>query len=394
MNESRLEAKRMQNAPLSKIREVIDYAEQLEKQGREIIHLEIGEPDFDTPQNIVDAAKVALDEKKVHYGPVTGIASLRESIVHDAFKKYQIEYDSSEVLITHGVAHGIFLALMAYLDPGDEILVPSPGYLCYFVVPNIAGAKAVPYPLTQDNHYQINIEEIEPLITTKTKAILLNSPLNPSGMILNKRSLENVLQLAEKYDLLIISDEIYAEMTYGGKKFYSMASLPDAKKRTIVLNGFSKYYAMTGWRIGYILCDQSLMDPMMRLSFYSISCPNTFVQYAAQAALDEDDSESKQMLQEYETRRNYLVQALNQLPKCHCTMPDGAFYVFLNIKETGMTSDFFCKYMLETVGVAMIPGCVFGENGEGFVRISYSNSLENLKKAVKLMYNALDKYLK
>lgn len=394
MEQFGVEAKRMQNAPLSKIREIIDYAEQLEKQGKEIIHLEIGEPDFDTPQNIIEAAKMALEEKKVHYGPVTGIASLRESIVKDFKKKYQVEYELGEVLITHGVAHGIFLALMAYLDPGDEILVPSPGYLCYFTVPNIAGAKAVEYPLTQVNRYQISIAEIEPLITDKTKAILLNSPLNPSGMILNRKSLENVLQLAEKYDLLIISDEIYAEMTYENKKFYSMASLPGAKKRTIILNGFSKYYAMTGWRIGYILCDKSLMDPLMRLSFYSISCPNTFVQYAAQTALDEDDWESKQMLYEYEKRRNYLVQALNELPNCHCTMPDGAFYVFLNIKKTGMSSEYFCKYMLEKVGVAIIPGCVFGKNGEGFVRISYSNSLENLKKATNLMYNALNEYLK
>lgn len=387
--EKELQAERMKQAPLSKIRQIIDQTAQLEEQGKNIIHLEIGEPDFNTPEHIVNAAQKALEEQAVHYGPTTGILSLRQAIARDFAAKYQATYKPEEILITHGVAHGIFLAMMAYLNPGDEILVPSPGYLCYFTVPNIAQGKAVCYQLQQSNHYQIELAAMEELITEKTKMILLNSPSNPCGSILNRQSLENVAKLAEKYNLLILSDEVYAEMTYEGKQFISIAELPALRKRSIILNGFSKYYAMTGWRIGYILCDSQLFDPLMRLSFYSISCPNTFVQYAAQAALECSDAPSKQMVLEYERRRDYMVEALNQLPGCHCDKPDGAFYIFLNIQGTGMTADAFCQFMLHKAGVALTPGNVFGDDGEGFIRVSYANALENLQKAIHLMKQAL-----
>lgn len=388
-----VQAERMKHAPLSGIRQIIDKTAELEEQGKKIIHLEIGEPDFDTPGHIVAAAQKALEEQAVHYGPITGISSLRQAIAQDFATKYKVSYKSEEIMITHGVAHGIFLAMMAYLNPGDEILVPSPGYLCYFTVPNIAGATAVCYPLRQDNHYQIELETMEQLITKNTKMILINSPSNPCGSILNQKSLEHVAKLAEKYDLLVISDEVYAEMTYEGKPFLSIASLPELRKRSIILNGFSKYYAMTGWRIGYIVCDSQLFDPLMRLSFYSISCPNTFIQYAAQAALECSDAPSKQMVQEYEKRRNYMVKALNQLPGCSCDQPDGAFYIFLNITGTGMTSSAFCQLMLDEAGVALTPGNVFGETGEGFVRVSYANSLDNLKEAIHFMKLVLIDYL-
>lgn len=384
-----VQADRMKDAPLSKIREIIDYSGELERAGKPIVHMEIGEPDFDTPEHITEAAKEALDQHQVHYGPVIGTPDLRKAISDTYRKKYGLDYDPKEVLVTHGVAHGIFLAMMAYLNPGDEILVPDPGYLCYFTVPNIAGAKAVPYILKADKEYQVDKDTLESLITDKTKMILLNTPSNPCGFLLNEESLEEIVRIAVKHNLLVVTDEVYADIIYGKESFKSIAEYPGMRERTIILNGFSKYYAMTGWRIGYILCDKTLMDPMMRLSFYSISCPNTFVQTAAVKALESDDTASRQMVKEYEKRRDYLYEELNRLPGCHCQKPDGAFYIFMDIRETGMTSDEFCRYMLEEYYVTMTPGHVFGTSGEGFVRVSYANSMENLKIAIGRMQEAL-----
>ena len=384
------QADRMKNAPLSRIREIIDLSAKLEREGKPIIHLEIGEPDFDTPQHIIDEGKLALNQQDVHYGPVVGSIEIRDSIAEFYKKTYGLEYVPEETLITHGVAHGLFLAMMAYLNPGDEILVPDPGYLCYFTIPNIAGAKAVSYHLNADNSYQIEEGNIRNLITPKTKAILLNSPSNPCGFLLDRKSLEIAARLAEEYNLLIISDDVYSQMIYDDNKFETIASIPDMRERTIILNGFSKYYAMTGWRIGYIVCDKSLMDPLMRLSFYSISCPNTFVQRAAVSALKEDDRASRKMVAEYQRRRDYMCRELNMLKGCRCDKPSGAFYIFLDIRETGLSSEAFCQLMLNKHFVTMTPGHVFGDNCEGFVRISYANSIENLEIAMKRMNEALE----
>ncbi len=385
------QADRMKNAPLSKIRQIIDLADELERQGKPIIHMEIGEPDFDTPDYIIDSAKRALDKKRVHYGPVVGTADLRKAVCDMYEKKYHLSYVPGEVQVTHGVAHGLFLAMMAFLNPGDEILVPDPGYLCYFTIPNICGATAVSYVLDSENRYQINKDTFEGLITEKTKMILLNTPSNPCGFALDHESLEEIVRVAKKYDLLVVTDDVYADILYDGKKFTCIAEYPGMKERTIVLNGHSKYYAMTGWRVGYIVTDKSLIDPMMRLSFYSISCPNTFIQDAATTALVEDDLASRKMVEEYQERRDYLVDALNSLPGCKCQKPDGAFYVFMDIRGTGMSADEFCSYILEKEYVTMTPGHVFGSSGEGFVRVSYANSLENIKLAVERVRRALEK---
>ncbi|WP_346666599.1 pyridoxal phosphate-dependent aminotransferase [uncultured Mailhella sp.] len=385
------QADRMVNAPLSKIREVIAYAGKLEAQGKRIVHLEIGEPDFNTPDHIVRACKKAMDEGKMHYGPVTGIAELRAAVAAHYNKLYGSSYTPDEVIITTGVEQGIFLSMNAYLNPGDEILVPDPGYLCYFTLPHIAGAEAVSYPLDEKDDFQLKAEELEKLVTPRTKAILLNSPSNPCGSMLDESSLRIVADLAERHNLLVISDEVYADMVYGGKKYCSAASLPSLKKRLIVLHGFSKYFAMTGWRLGYLLCDRALIDPLMRLNFYNLSCPNTFIQYAGLAALTEDDAPSRAMIREYENRRNYMVEALNTLPGCSCRMPDGAFYIFMNIVNTGMTADEFCRLMIDEAGVSLTPGHVFGSMGKDFVRVSYANSMENLKLAVSLMRECLEK---
>ena len=270
----------------------------------------------------------------------------------------------------------------------------------WFLIPDISAIsrclilparKPFPYPPDEKDDFQLKAEELEKLVTPRTKAILLNSPSNPCGSMLDESSLRIVADLAERHNLLVISDEVYADMAYGGKKYCSSASLPSLKKRLIVLHGFSKYFAMTGWRLGYLLCDRALIDPLMRLNFYNLSCPNTFIQYAGFAALTEDDAPSRAMIREYENRRNYMVEALNTLPGCSCRMPDGAFYIFMNIVNTGMTADEFCRLMIDEAGVSLTPGHVFGSMGKDFVRVSYANSMENLKLAVSLMRECLEK---
>ena len=379
----------MEHAPLSKIREIIAYAGSLEAAGKRIIHLEIGEPDVDTPAHIVEACKKALDEGKVHYGPVTGIADLRAAVARRYNRLYGSSYEADEVMITVGVEQGVFLAMNAYLNPGDEILVPDPGYLCYFTLPNITGAKAVSYELKESNDFQIEAGAMEALITPNTRAILLNSPSNPCGSVLNEKSLKVVADIAARHNLLVISDEVYADMVYGGKKYCSAASLPELKERLIVLHGFSKYFAMTGWRIGYMLCDRSLMDPMMRLNFYNLSCPCTFIQYAALAALLEDDAPSRAMVAEYEKRRDYMVEALNSLPGCSCLRPDGAFYIFVNIKALGRSSSEVADYLLDHAHIATVPGSAFGSSGEGYIRLSYACSYERIVEAMERLKKAV-----
>ncbi len=384
------QSERMKNAPLSSIRNIIAYSDKLEQEGRSIIHLELGEPDFGTPAHIIDACKKALDNQEVHYGPIAGTVELRKALSRHC-TRYGLEYAPEEILVSTGVVHGVFLSMLAYLDPGDEILVPDPGYLIYFADPHIAQAKPVSYPLREENGFQLDAETLEALITPRTKAILICSPANPCGSVLDQASLDTVAELAIRHNLLVLSDEIYADMTYDRPMPPSIASLPGMRERTIVLNGFSKYYAMTGWRIGYMLCPVKLMDPIMRLSFYNIACPTTFIQSAGIAALEGDEGPSKAMLAEYRRRRDFMVEALNAMPGCRCRKPDGAFYIFVNIDGTGMDSDGFCRTMIDEAGVSMTPGHVFGTMGDGFVRVSYANSMENLQRSVILMREVLEK---
>ena len=382
------QSERMKNAPLSNIRNIIAYADRLEREGRSIIHLELGEPDFNTPAHIVDACKKALDNQEVHYGPITGTLELRKALSRHC-ARYGLEYAPEEILVSTGVVHGVFLSMLAYLDPGDEILVPDPGYLIYFADPHIAQAKPVSYPLREDIHFQLDAGTLEALVTPRTKAILICSPANPCGSVLNRDSLAAVADLAVRHNLLVLSDEIYSDMTYDGPMPPSIASLPGMRERTIVLNGFSKYYAMTGWRLGYMLCPVELLDPIMRLSFYSIACPTTFIQSAGIAALEGGEGPSKDMLAEYRRRRDFMAEAVNAMPGCRCRRPEGAFYIFANIEGTGLDADTFCTRLLEETGVTVTPGPVFGDEGKGFVRISYANSLENLREAAKRMHRWL-----
>jgi aminotransferase len=385
------QAARLSNAPLSKIREVIESAAREEKSGRSVIHLEIGEPDFSASRCVRDAAMNALQNDSIGYGPIMGQPKLRRAIGDLYGAKYGIPYAEEEVIVTHGVAQGLFLVIMSFLDDGDEILVPDPGYLVYDTLPKIAGAKAIPYDLRPERNYQIDGDMLEAKVTSRTRMILINSPNNPTGTILDENSLEAVRTLARRHNLIVVSDEIYREVIYGGT-FSSIASMDGMRERTIILNGFSKYYAMTGWRIGYILCPHDFMDPIMRLSFYNIACPVTFIQNAAYAALTGEQGSYLDMVHEYGERRDFLCKELNDIPTLSCHVPDGTFYVMLDVRKTGMSSDEFCMYLLRDWGVAMVPGQVFGGNGEGFVRISFSVSLDILSDAVKRIRCALERH--
>lgn len=385
------QANRMKNAPLSRIREIAAHCTELEKQGKHIIKFTVGEPDFDTPQYIKDACIKAINEGKTKYGPINGIEPLRAAIQEKLEKENQVHYSLDEIMVITGVAQGIFLSLMCFLNEGDEVILPNPGYNSYLTVPNVAGAVVKTYDLKEEDNFQIDIEELEGLMTEKTKVLVMITPNNPIGSILTEDTLKKVAELVKDKNIIVVTDEIYEQLTYDGKRAVSFASLPGMKDKTILMNGFSKYFAMTGWRLGYIAAPKQYIEPMIRMSFLMTAGANTFAQYAAVEALQQDKSICEKMRLEYKRRRDYLYEKLNQIDKLSCLKPEGAFYLFLNIKQTGMTSDDFAKFLLEEAGVATIPGSVFGEAGEGFIRLSYATSYENIVEAVEKIKVAMSK---
>ena len=383
------QSERMKNAPLSSIRNIIAYSDKLEQEGRSIIHLELGEPDFGTPAHIIDACKKALDNQEVHYGPIAGTVELRKALSRHC-TRYGLEYAPEEILVSTGVVHGVFLSMLAYLDPGDEILVPDPGYLIYFADPHIAQAKPVSYPLREENGFQLDAETLEALITSRTKAILICSPANPCGSVLDQASLDTVAELAIRHNLLVLSDEIYADMTYDRPMPPSIASLPGMRERTIVLNGFSKYYAMTGWRIGYVAGPRNEICAMTSFQAHATSNANSIAQYAAMKALQGDPQCVTDMVAQFEARRNAMVEKINSIPGLSCMKPQGAFYIMLNI--TGVmgktyngrvidSSQTFAELLLADKHVAVVPGNAF--EAEGFCRLSYAVAMESCMEGLR-----------
>jgi len=338
----------------------------------------LGEPDFDTPQHIKNATKVALDNGEVHYPPIAGIDGLKKAISKKLQNENKLEYLPEEIIVTTGVAQGMLASILCFLNEGEEILIPDPGYLSYIYIPKIAQGIIKTYSLNEENNFQIDKAE-------------LKTPNNPTGSILDRNSLSNLADLAKEHNLLVISDEIYEKLTYGDEKNISIASFPGMKERTIILNGFSKYFAMTGWRLGYIAADKKLIDPMFRFCFYNTTSANSFVQWGAMAGLTESNQPSEKMKEEYRKRRDYLVTHINKIDKLSCLEPKGAFYLFVNIKKIGMDCETFAHYLLEEVGVATVPGTNFGKNGEGFIRISYATSYENIVKAIPRIKAAVSK---
>jgi aspartate/methionine/tyrosine aminotransferase len=361
--------------------EVLAKAKALEAQGKEVVHLEIGEPDFDTPRNIVDAAIKALNEGQTHYGPAQGLPILREALAEDMSKRRNMKITPEQIVVTPGGKPIMFFSILALANEGDEVMYPNPGFPIYESVIDFVGAKSVPYPLREEKEFSFDIDEFMSLITDKTKMIILNSPQNPTGGILTKSDLEAVAKVAMEKDIYILSDEIYINIIYEGRH-ETIASIPGMQERTIILDGFSKTYAMTGWRLGYGAMPAELAQKVTQLQINSNSCTATFSQYAALEAVKGPQDEVERMVAEFKKRRDVIVDGLNQIPGISCLRPHGAFYVFPNIKELGIDGKKFADYLLENFGVAALSGTAFGKYGEGYLRFSYANSIENIEKAL------------
>ena len=369
--------------------EVLAKAKALERQGKNIVHLEIGEPDFDTPKHIKDAAVKALYAGYTHYVPAAGIQELREAIAEDMAKSRKIEVSPEEVVVAPGAKPIIFLAILACVNPGEEVLYPNPGFPIYESVINFVGAKPVPLPLEEEKDFGLDHEYVKERITKKTKMIIINSPENPTGGVLTREDLKLIADcVAKRDDVLVFSDEVYSRIIYEGEH-ESIASFPGMKEKTIILDGFSKTYAMTGWRLGYGVMRKDLAQKITQLMINSNSCTCAFTQIAGVEALKGPQDSVKEMVAEFKKRREIIVSGLNSIKGITCKKPCGAFYVFPNITGTGMKSQELSDYLLNKAGVAVLPGTSFGAYGEGYLRLSFANSVENIKKALNRISEAI-----
>ncbi len=368
--------------------EVLVKAKALERQGKSIVHLEIGEPDFNTSENIKQAGIKAIQENFTHYSPSQGILELREAVAEHISSTRNIPVSPDEVVITPGGKDIIFFTALALLNPGDEAIHPNPGYPIYESAIKIAGATPVPMALLEENDFAFDKEQFKNLVTPKTRLIVVNSPGNPTGGILSPDDLQFIADIAIENDIMILSDEIYSRIIYDGA-FYSIASVPGMKERTIILDGFSKTYAMTGWRLGYGVMNKDVAQTITKLVTNSDSCVATFVQMAGVEALHGPQDEAEKMRKIYEERRNIIIDGLNEIPGVSVKMPKGAFYALANIKSFGKTSKELADYLLYDGGVATLPGTSFGKYGEGYIRFSYATSKEIIKEGLKRVKEAL-----
>jgi aspartate/methionine/tyrosine aminotransferase len=380
MREIATNAKKILGQPMFK---VIDKVKRLEALGRDIVHLEIGDPDFSTPQHIVDAAKISLDAGETHYGSSWGMSDFVDAIRKTTQKSRGFLPDVNQVLVTPGANISIYYSIFCLVNPGHEVLVPNPGFPTYLSSIAMCGALAVPYPLHEKNGFCMRAADIEPLITEKTRLIIINSPQNPTGAITEEAHLREIYDLAVKHDLYIYSDEIYSRMVYQEGNFFSISSLDKSKDRVILSNGFSKAFAMTGWRLGAIIAPPIVAERMMMLLQTTSSCVSAFVQRAGIAAIEGSNSTVNHMMNEYRKRRDLLVNGLNSIHGITCHMPGGAFYAFPNISSFGLTSEEFADAILDRANVALLPGSNFGSQGEGFVRLVYASSTANIEKALE-----------
>ena len=383
-------AKRMDSLPFSGIRAVMEKATKMQQAGERVIHMEIGRPDFDTPEKIKKAACDSLAKGNVFYTSNYGTPELRKAIAEWELEKNHVAYDPSEVLVTVGVGEGTYASMAAFLEEGDEVLVPNPVWLNYIHVPSSLGAKPVTYHLKEENNYQIDLEELESKITDRTRMIVIVDPSNPTGGVFSRETLERLAEIAVRHDLLVLSDEIYEQLVYDGAEHISIASLPGMKERTITLSGCSKAYSMTGWRLGYMCAPKEIIQACVRVHQYTITCASSFVQEAAVTALKECDEDVEAMRREYQRRKDYVVKALNEIDGISCNNPKGAFYIFVNIKKLGKTSMEMAEYLLETAKVALVPGSALGNGGEGYLRISYACGYEELTEACDRIKTAVE----
>ena len=374
-------AQRMKRLGTETAFEVLARAKAMEAEGREVIHLEIGEPDFDTPRNIIDAAIDALNKGYTHYGPSAGMLDVRKVFAEFITKDRGIEVGPENIVICPGAKPILFFSILALVDKGDEVIYPNPGFPIYESVINFMGGKPVPIPLREEKAFSFDLDEMRGLVNDKTKLIIINTPQNPTGGVLTREDMKGIAELADKHDAWILADEVYSKMVYEGEHV-SIYDFPEVKNRTILLEGHSKTYAMTGWRLGYGIMPPVLADQISKIQTNSNSCTASFTQIAGAEALTGPQDESLKMMAEFKARRDLIVDGLNKIDGFKCLKPKGAFYVFPNITGTGKKSKELEEFLLDKAGVAGLSGTSFGEYGEGYLRFSYANSQENLKKAL------------
>ena len=379
-------SKTASNYPASGIRYMFDLAAQYD----DLINLGVGEPNFKTPQHIKEAGKKAIDEDYTHYVSNAGIVELRQAIADKYKRELGLEYTAENVMIGIGGMEAIALTLITMIDPGDEVIITDPCYPNYLGEIMMVGGKVVSVPLFEKNEFKLQPEDLEKAITPKTKVIILNSPSNPIGAVLEKKDIKALAKVVSKYNLIVISDEVYEKIIFGGQTHFSMAQIPEVKDKIVIINSFSKTYAMTGWRIGYAIGKQEIISRMPKLQEGLASCVSSFIQRAALAAINGPQAIVEKMVADYSHRRDILIDGLNTIPGIQCMKSPGSFYAFPNIKTFGKTSFNFAVELLKEAGVVGVPGSAFGSMGEGYLRFSFANSDENLKEAV----NRITEYIK
>ena len=383
-------ADRMTSIPFSEIRKIFEEVARREKAGEKIIHLNIGRPDFDTPVHIKEAAKKALDDGKVHYASNWGIPELREAIADKLKTDNGMTFDpANEIIVTVGANEAILIAMMGLLNPGDEILIPDPCWLHYFYCAQMAEAVPVSVPMKEENGFTALLADFKSRLTPKTKMIVLTSPNNPTGSVYSEAALREIAKFAVENDLFVLSDEIYEKMVYDGNRHVSIGSMPGMRERTLTVNGFSKAYSMTGWRLGWIAAPKELCSALIRIHQYTTVCTTTFAQWGAVEALRGTQETLAMMVREFDRRRKLVYSALKEMPGVRVSNPQGAFYIFPNIKDLGKSAEEITQYLLDKAKVAVVPGPVFGQYADDYIRLSYANSYENLEIAMESMRKAL-----
>lgn len=377
---------------------VLARAQALEAQGRDIIHLEIGQPDFDTYEHIAQAGIHAIAQGKTRYNPPAGIPELRQAIAQDAGRRRGLDITPDQVIIAPGTKPLILLPMLALLEPGDQVIYPDPGFPSYAAAIGLVGAVPVPVPLLEEQGYDLDLTAFDRALSARTRMVLLNSPSNPTGGINSPETLAHIATVARARQLWVLSDEIYGQLVYqdssattSDRDLHSIASLPGMPGRTIIADGFSKTYAMTGWRLGFGIMPPPLAEKLNLLLTHSVGCTATFTQYAGLEALLGPQDQVQEVVAQFRRRRDRIVTGLNAIPGVRCPMPQGAFYAFPNVQAFGRTSDELADYLLEEAGVAVLPGTAFGRNGEGYLRLSYANSMESIERALARMAAAFSK---
>ena len=381
-------SRRAQEVPWSGIRKMFELAAKVP----DAISFAVGQPDFDTPRHIVEAGQRALDEGYTRYTPSLGMLELREAIARKVWRDNKIKANpQTEIIVTVGAMQGLLLALMTALDPGDEVMVSDPGYTNYEHLIRVATGVPVRVPAREENEFKLSPDDVEQAITERTRALIINSPANPTGTVMLRSDLEQMAEIAQRHNLIVISDEAYEKLIYGGLEHVSIASFPGIKERTVSVYTLSKTYAMTGWRIGFVVGADHLIDPMQRMQAGMVSCVASFVQKAAVMALDGPQNCVDEMVAKYDVRRKFIVKALNEIEGLSCLEPKGAFYAFPNISALGRSSSKVAMSLLETSKVVCVPGTAFGPRGEGYLRISYASSLQDLEEGVRRIKEGVKK---